>query len=562
MHINPITINTKYNSLAKDNTAQKKQALIQNSHTKITPSYAHYISFMGGSSLDLKQSVENLDKISDSKGEKFPPDIYQDAIEVIRAGNPQNQTLVDIHKGKYSLLEDCYDLDDARALFDEFSDVLSDAQVDYKDDSFIGRVKAGEYENFSKDEDLAFQLLKLYWAQGFSLNDLKDYTGVNLHYALKKFNIPLMDRDYAHVLKFSDKEYNERLTSQMAQKRMEARDRQAQKQEGEPVYIPRGPLSEVHKKHISDGLIKYYAEHPQKSSEMSERQKKYFEDNPEQKELLRKAMLFAWNDTQEGRSIKKHLVKFFRKNKVNYSDDILLLNLSQMSKSQQEIFADFWKKNRWAGEIFSKAVSKGWEQVKNSKVSRIGDEDNIHQYKVSITPKKYVYDVADWCKRTGVDTKGINFDKVASFDVDFATTQIFESLNNSYIEANPTAPDLMTSSLGGALMSIGKDIKNDTLPKGLSFDKDFLAAVSANIKDFFFPKSTIGLSNHDDLPRIVGYNEVADFIQFLGQLSWLHRQPQFLAYMEQKINKSYELICNSDNLRGRIEYLNFIGEKP
>ena len=362
MRISPI--NNTSNYIKQDNSISRNNNLLQQNKTYPMPTSAHYLSFMGGSSLDLKRCVANLEVLETQGKTKFPPDIKEAAQQVIEGGNPDNKTLADIHKEKYVLLDDCYGLEDAKGLFDEFSGVLSDTEVDYRQDSFIAKVKKGEAENFNKDEDLALQLLKLYWAQGFSINDLKDYAGTNLYHTMLKLNIPLMDRDYAHVLKFSDREYNERLTSKMSQMRMEKADRIAQERDGEPVYIKRGPLSEMHKKHISEGLVRHYAMHPEKYAQMSQRQKDYFNENPQQKELIRGAMLYAWNKTQEGRSIKKHLVKFFKKANIQLDDNVLTGQQEKMSKEQQQIFADFWKKNAWARELFSKALKTGWKQVK------------------------------------------------------------------------------------------------------------------------------------------------------------------------------------------------------
>ena len=362
MRISPI--NNTNNYVKQNNSISRNNNLLQQNKTYPMPTSAHYLSFMGGSSLDLKQSVINLENLETQGKTKFPPDIKEAAHKAIKSANPDNKTLIDIHKKKYVLLEDCYDLGDAKRLFNEFNGVLSDDDVDYRQDSFIAKVKNGEAENFNKDEDLALQLLKLYWAQGFSINDLKDYAGTNLYHTVLKLNIPLMDRDYAHVLKFSDREYNERLTSKMSQMRMEKADRVAQERDGEPVYIKRGPLSEMHKKHISEGLIRHYAQHPEKILQISERQLEYYENNPEQKELIRNALLCAWNKTQEGRSIKKHLVKFFKKANTKLDDGVLVAKKDGMTKEQQQIFADFWKKNTWAAKLFSKALIKGWKQAK------------------------------------------------------------------------------------------------------------------------------------------------------------------------------------------------------
>ena len=66
-------------------------------------------------------------------------------------------------------------------------------------------------------------MIKLYWGEGFSLSDLRKYAaGQDLHYTMKKLNIPFVSRDYGHILKLSDPEYNARLTREMTEKRLAA----------------------------------------------------------------------------------------------------------------------------------------------------------------------------------------------------------------------------------------------------------------------------------------------------------------------------------------------------
>lgn len=558
MRISPILTNSFYN-FSKTQVQQKPNDNNIKRDYKL-PNYAHYMSFTGGSSLNLKESVVNLDALSSVQGEKFPPEVHSEALEIIRNGNPEGKTLIDIHKNRYSLLNDCYDLDDAKALFEEFKGVLSDSQVDYMPDSFIAKVKNGEIENFNKDEDLAFQLLKLYWAEGFSLNDLKEYSGVNLYHTLNKFNIPLMDRDYAHVLKFSDKEYNERLTKQMAQKRMESMDRKVQEKEGEPVYIPRGPLSESHRKHISEGLIKHYAEHPEKMALMSQRQKKYFEDNPEQVLLFKNAVTHAWNNTQEGRSLKKHITKFFKKHKAVMDENVLGCDFEKMTKTQQELFGDFWKKNHWAREQFSAAMKKGWEAVKTFTAPSYDKYSNPYLAPlIDVVPKKYVRDVQDWCIRNSINTKGIDFNTVNTPDADSEVCRKFLELNKAYVIANPGAPDTITSALTAAVLSIRNDIVSGKLPNNVAHNKDFLCAVVINIDDLYYPDNSILSPYNMKNPKITSYDEVYSLINLLGRIAALHKQEYFLSYVEDKINTSYDLLTSVKTEYDRQKFLDFIG---
>ncbi len=561
MRINPILTNSFYN-FSKTQAVQNKQngAGIKNEYKM--PNYSHYLSFMGGSSLNLKESVANLDALSDIIGEKFPPEVHSEALEIIKNGNPEGKTLIDIHKNRYSLLNDCYDLDDAKALFDEFKGVLSDSQTDYMPDSFIGKVKKGEIENFNKDEDLAFQLLKLYWAEGFSLNDLKEYSGVNLYHTLNKFNIPLMDRDYAHVLKFSDKEYNERLTNQMAQKRMESMDRRVQERDGEPVYIPRGPLSESHRKHISEGLIKHYAEHPEKLAMMSERQKKYFEDNPEQVVLFKRAVTYAWNKTQEGKSLRKHMVKFFKKQRVKLDENVFSADFDKMSNSQQEALKNFWKKNKWAGVQFSKALTKGWAHVKSAKAN-IDNFVGSMKRPFNFLPSDFIDDVKNWAVSLNIPVENIDFDKIKNLECDSDTLEKFTTLADIYKEKNENTADIITSAIAGALMSVRNEIRDGRFSAKVSNNKDFLDAVALNIEDLFYPDSVVHnkLSQGADTPRLVSYEEVTQKIDFIIQVAALHNQKEFPAYLESKINQAYKIVRQGKCQKAQEELLEFLGEK-
>jgi hypothetical protein len=98
-------------------------------------------------------------------------------------------------------------------------------------------------------------------------------------------------------LKLSDREFNERITKAISQNRFENADRKAQK--GEPVYIPstrKGkPLSPEHRHKISESLVLYYAENPERINEQSERQKAYFRENPDQAEF------FLWYQLEPGK---------------------------------------------------------------------------------------------------------------------------------------------------------------------------------------------------------------------------------------------------------------------
>ena len=362
-----ITKITPYNIQTLHNNKKQHQKL-NNSYNSLPqtqqnlPAAFQYLAFTGGYSLNLEKTIERLDILAQKKSNLYPPNIREWAGMILEEGNKNGETLIDIHKKFYSSLKDCFSLKEVKEKFHEFKDVLSDSEVKFSKDSLFESIKKGETEFFDSEEDLSLQILKLYWGEGFSLNDLKKYTGgKDLYHTIKKLNIPTVDRDYGHILKFSDPQYNERLTREMTEKRMASLDRQAQMEQGEPVYIKRGPLSKEHKQKISEGLKKYYQENPERIYNMSERQKEFYRENPEKADELKRVLHKAWNIFGADK-IKAALSSFMKKHgEKDFKPDINPVNLS---KKQADIMQQFWGTNEWARKSFSKNMKYAWKKVK------------------------------------------------------------------------------------------------------------------------------------------------------------------------------------------------------
>lgn len=150
--------------------------------------------------MDLAATIKNLDKLAVKKTDVYPPHIREWAGIILEEGNKAKSTLIDIHKKFYESLKDCFTLEEAKQKFPEFKDVISVEDVKGLEGSFIDDFQKGKLEYFDKDEDLTLQLLKLYWGEGFSINDLRQYAnGKSLSHTLNKLNIPMVDRTYGHV---------------------------------------------------------------------------------------------------------------------------------------------------------------------------------------------------------------------------------------------------------------------------------------------------------------------------------------------------------------------------
>ena len=372
------------------------------------PSAQHYIgyqpNFTGGYSLDLAETVANLDKLATKYPNIYPKNVREWAGMILDEGNNAKDTLITIHRRLYESIKDCFSLTELKAKFPEFKGVKSAHDVDYREGTLMDDLMSGRIPEFNTEEDLTLQLIKLYWADGFSLNDLKAYAGGrDLNPIMNKLGIPKVDRNYGHILKFSDPEYNERLTTQMKLKRMEAMDIKAQQQEGEPVYIPQRrdgrPLSAEHRKHIQDGLLKFYREHPERAFAMSERQKQFFREHPEQAEMFHRVMVKAWHMASAD-NIRKAMSKFMKANKVQDFSVDELTSPHKMTKERSALMKKFWADNPWANKTFSHNMKYAWKKVK---------EEQDMFYIVEMTPVKFQRKFFAWCDKMGIDKSKIDF---------------------------------------------------------------------------------------------------------------------------------------------------------
>ena len=374
MKINPIGFNYGVNSQNIKNKVQKNN--IEQNKIENLPlvSASYMLAFTGGKSLNLEQTVKQIEQFG-----SFPPDIKEEAEQIIKEGNPDNKTLIDVHKEKYEGLNYLDNLDDIKELYPEFEGVLPDSAVEIREGSFMDDVKKGKIPYFDKNQDVAVQLLQMYWGEGFSLNDLKtQFAGKSINSVFEKLNIPKTDRTYGYYLKFSDKEYNERFTSKMSERlKGQHREKIARK---DGVYIPRGPLTPEHKANISKGLIKHYTEHPEKALEMSERQKRFYEEHPEEKIKFSEVMLRAWGK-REAAPIKKALSRFLKRPLT----DEELSNIFAQNKETKAKMQAFWDKNKWAKDKFSNLMKKSWARQKE-----LDEMGLIYEpfYTANLIPKK------------------------------------------------------------------------------------------------------------------------------------------------------------------------------
>lgn len=549
MKISPINL-ISYN-LNKINSKSKNTStpVMKNN---IMPDYRFFQSFLGGYTTNLAQTYQNL------LPEQYPKDI-QKSVELELQNPDTDKTLYDIHFEKYKGVMDCFDLFDLAEKYPEFNYVQPASYTDAQKGSFLYDVQHGQYEIFNNDEDLTLQLIKLYWGQGFSLSDLSKYIAdnssynkpVNLYYTMKKLNIPLMTQKYGNVLKLSNKEYNERFTSEMSIKLKEAKEAHQQHLEGEPVVIPRGELSSSHKEHISQGLKKYFKEHPEKIIQMSERQKKFYKDNPEKAQELSAVMDYAWNKTQEGKSVARGLSKFLKKQyNINIKETEISKQIDSLDKNALTLF---WERNTWAKAQFSQAVTKGWEYLKTFNTKTYDEVKTSN-----ILPRKLAKKIEIWAKKQGYEVEEGKIGKLYLYNQEAPFTKEEEdkiqNISGNYFIKFQQDANCQATVVQFAMLSIINDLeKNINLPKSVKSKRDDIQLLKKFLIERCEENKIYKVQNYKGKMQRLPIDGIDSsiinktYIDFINFAYYLHLD-EIVPYCENKLDEAYSIFEDGKKL--------------
>lgn len=539
-NITPQIITNRQLKTSNSSAKYEQSPQIQNSQPLATPTSANYVAyqpnFEGGYSINLAETIQNLDKLASKHSDVYPKNVREWAQMILEEGNRNKYTLISIHKKLYASIKECFSLDELKSKFPEFENVKSCSEIDFREGSILDDIQKGHLECFNQEEEPALQIIKLYWGEGFSLNDLKKYiNGKDLNYVMEKLSIPKVNRHYGHVLKLSDPEYNERLTRQMAQKRLETLDIKAQQQEGEPVYIKRGPLSAEHRQHISEGLLKFYRENPERIFTMSERQKKFYADNPEQRDILHRVMKKAWN-VFGADNIKKALSKFMKNRGFKNFNLEETHTPDTMNKEKSAAMKRFWAENEWARKSFSKNMEYAWKKVK--------EEQNMF-YKIDITPELFKKRFFIWCEKEGIDTTDLSFDNFKYYphkpEQNVLDSSKLNKYTRKYIDFCPgDESQKLANTYQMTLLKFGKILKALENSNATSDTKELAKLLRKIIHTSLFDSNN--LQQGQPIPRVLAANEVQHIYVFVAQRLMDNHENKLIKQLSETLNNSYNYL--------------------
>jgi len=558
MKITPITLFKTLNTNNFIKKTELKKDNYKNDYNLSLLNYNQSLAFLGISK-NLSQTAEKLNGY-------YPNNLIKNEVEqILKEGNPENKTIYDVHTKIYSGILECYTLEELKERYPEFSEVKSVWDVDAQPKSFVGQFQYYDSEIFPQNEDLTLQLIKLYWGRGFSLSDLSNYIaekssdnkGISLYYTMsKKLNIPLMNTKYASILKFSNKEYNKELIDAITAKRKETLEFKKQQNEGEAVYIPRGPLSEAHKQHISQSLKEYYKQNPQAVNSRSKRQQEYYIENPDQAEDFKNAVEYAWNQTKEGKTIKKYLSKFMKKYNININKIDLSENFNDNTKS---VLSAFWEKNKWAKTQWSQALEQGWNYVKENPEKSVEfkqEEKTIENIKsFDSFPRILRRKIILWAYNNGYTIDENSVGKVYPYITKEEGELIKDKFNKTnkiidiFYDNNPQYLSIAANVLEFSIIDFYKDLvsKSPKLPESLLEDNVKLLVLKNSLEKLFEAQKIFNITPSNKIIPIddIDYSNVVSLYSKIIKILDIFKSYDTIEYLSKKLNHIYSVLYNN-----------------
>ena len=141
------------------------------------------------------------------------PDRMKRIVSDIASGNTEfKTTLRDLHLAVYSPLLNCKNLNEAAAIFPEFSQILELNTVIQRDSSNLRKIK----EKMPLSE-FSIYILKERWGKLKTINEIADNLGLKNRSSLSWFmeitKIPDLGKNYQALLKASDEELNRQIAA-------------------------------------------------------------------------------------------------------------------------------------------------------------------------------------------------------------------------------------------------------------------------------------------------------------------------------------------------------------
>ena len=273
---------------------------------------------------------------------------------------------------------------------------------------------------------------------------------------------------------------------------------------------------------------------------------------------MQKAMLFAWDKTQEGRSIKKHMSKFFKKAGIKF-DFIQENEIKEQTPEQRKTFREFWKANAWAKKQMSIATIKGWEKVKQDElkaqeIAPVKEEKAVEEVKSTykILPQglidKTVKMIEEKLGQVSVSDANIDLTKDIAEILQPKEDVDIEDCCGLYFSEELQTIQWMS------VLSMRDNFSRKKLPPRTLNDKKFFNEIYADLLPIF---ERVASANKGNLKfDSVG---ISRSMRTIAKKSYDKNHPEMIEYLEKKFERAYEIYNIADEKKRKEMTLKFIG---
>lgn len=334
------------------------------------PKNYYTASFLGGRySLSLQEQINRLNT------QNLPDSILFEIKNTLASGNTASETLYTVHQKVYGNLENCTSLDEAKALYPEFENVINAKDLDEsKMSPTLKRINNGEIDGI-KIEDLTLALLKAHYGKAAGLSSKENFFNLSKDTILKMFgvlNIERLDGQYLRLLSDCSPIRREKCSQNWS-----AEKRAVHAAKANEIWSDK-----ERKETQSERRKQWFKEHPEAAEEISERlkgrtlspetrakvstsKKQFYKENPEFAQLRSQSF-------KEHKDLKEKMCKIARE-EFPYLKVILQKQAAHipLDAYENKYIKNYYKRcaeaqpngQKIVGEIFSKL----WKEFKEQK---------------------------------------------------------------------------------------------------------------------------------------------------------------------------------------------------
>lgn len=392
---------TSNNIAFNNNLNNKKYSIKANSYSQNTISKLgvypkSYVSFGGGKSLNLQDTMQDIERSEISKKKSLIPQSLRSRVQQILAdGNPENLRFRDVHYQVYAPISGMDTVEEIRDFLPEFSEIKTADEAGFRSDNFASFLKSGQHPLINSKKDLAVQFMDLYWARGLSMPDIVRYLNgasdvkcsiSSVGNILSRLNIPIREISYARYLKLSDEEANKIITQLMSENR-------------KGIVV-----SEAIRKAQSERMKKFYLENPERVFRVPSAYSSAAKENPGASLAARVAGVKAWK-MGSCRPIIRDLSAFLSRREISGVDSAEQAVSVLQRLGHSKMMKEFWETYPQHKKALSRAFSHSWRKI----TERYSEETLNFLATKQFLPDKMIEEIKKYAKTKGYKVENLNF---------------------------------------------------------------------------------------------------------------------------------------------------------